>query len=237
MGSLGITLAFAENQKAKERIIGTYFFTSLPINRYLEDFLKSIGIKNSYLSPLVYYLYSSFQVFSMRSFHGFHSYSISDFLLTTSIISISHYITAIITNQICNLFPIIPPKLIAMTISSISSKIIQRFSLYGVKDGLNWLTEGLLYYISKFFKKNYNNLPEDIDIPNNMTCCICRDLLNQPVESLGFYFCNECINNWLSKGSQLHPVTGENFSDEMMRNSIIMDLIVNKYRELNQINQ
>jgi len=232
--SLGATLATSKQPLLKNRIILSYAFSFIPYSGYLTSTLNYLGVSSWMIKPISSGVYSAAQVYALRKTHGFHTKSVMDFILTTSLVSGVHFLSSLITKRIMNYFPIIPPRLIGFVTCGISSVIVQRFSIYGITDGLNWMKEKVLAFFIKYLCKEQPDLPIEADIPQQLKCSICHDLLKDPVESLGFYFCGPCMREWLTKGSQSHPMTGESLSDEMLSKSAVMSMIVNRYRFLNQ---
>ena len=64
-----------------------------------------------------------------------------------------------------------------------------------------------------------------------MQCTICHDLLNDPVECQGFFFCKKCLDEWQKVGS-IHPANGLPISEETIVKNVTMNMITIKYRRI-----
>lgn len=99
---------------------------------------------------------------------------------------------------------------------------------------LNMVSQLVQNTISHMFHRKFGELeplPFDIEVPEPLMCHICHDLLNEPKESLGFFFCRNCLDEWL-RHSELHPYTGLPIDRSKTEQSMIMELISMKWRKL-----
>ena len=112
-----------------------------------------------------------------------------------------------------------------------SSVLIQRLLRFGMFRSIEWMIEGVASYALKLFRKKLPELPIDVDTPPELECNICHELLNDPVEVSGTFFCRDCLVRWMRINS-VHPVTSLNISADMVSKSFVMSHVAYKYHAL-----
>jgi hypothetical protein len=205
---------------------------SYPFVTAIEKSLKYAGVSSKYLSLSVIGTFSSLQVMGLRLSHGFHTHSIIDFLLSSAAISVVHYATLTQVRALRRYFHFIPAVLIAFPIAYVSNNFVQRIGIYGIGNTFNYLLESLVSWILAIKSKDQRaDSPIDTEIPPEMMCTICRDILKDPVESLGYFYCHDCMTRWVNN-HHTHPGTGEPLSNENITKNFQMNAVVQQYRKV-----
>lgn len=73
-------------------------------------------------------------------------------------------------------------------------------------------------------------LPDDCEIPNELKCLICYDLLNDPVQCQGQVMCKSCLQRWAdsSHGFQ-NPITGRDYSPDEVSKEYVFDVLSKQF--------
>lgn len=205
---------------------------SYPTVTCLEKALKYAGVPSNYLACSVVGTFSALQVMGIRVFHGFHSRSIIDFALSSAVISLIHYTTLAEVRALKQYLHIIPATVVALPIAYVSNNLVQRIAVYGIANTWKYFVEGAISWILKIKNKDLpQETPENAEIPQEMMCSICQDILKDPVESLGYFFCQDCFEKWVNE-NHTHPGTGEPLTNESVTKSGEMNAIVMQYRKI-----
>ena len=124
------------------------------------------------------------------------------------------------------------PKIIAlaglMGLSHLVGKAIARVSGQGLRGCAEWIVGKVM---SRLMKKDREDLPLDADTPPELECHICHELLSDPVDLMGSFFCRECITRWMRR-SPIHPYTGEYIGLMVINESPVMSYVVNKFHAI-----
>lgn len=196
----------------------------------INDVTLSLGVKPSLVPFTCATIYSGYQVLVLRCAHGFHTTSLVDFATSTLAIAGIHACSTFVARFISKKLPFLPYMVYCFPLAYASTYLVQRIGIYGIPSAWNYLQESFLDFVIKMTNKHKERpeIPLDVEIPTQLQCAICRDLLFDPVESLGFFFCSGCLNEWMKK-SHTHPVTGEQISNENINKSIEMSAVVSAY--------
>jgi hypothetical protein len=145
-----------------------------------------------------------------------------------------HTIHAMLIHIISKYVPFFPEHIIGLVISYKSSEIMHEFIRFGFEAGVYCLFEKVLSFF-RLFQNDIGELPLDSRIPQCLTCNICKELLTDPVESLGFFFCRGCFDAWVTiSGSWIHPVTGEQISESQISRPAVLEVVARKYHRILQ---
>lgn len=122
----------------------------------------------------------------------------------------------------------IPSFFIRTLVSLIlTTPLIRHFSSKGLKSLCYTLFFSLI-------KKKPNtidfDIPDDCEIPNELKCLICYDLLNDPVQCQGQVVCRSCLQRWIrsSNGNQ-NPITGRDFSQDEISTEYVFDALSQQF--------
>lgn len=100
-------------------------------------------------------------------------------------------------------------------------------------DGIQQLSAYDSIKNSYFYKVNF------VIPPKQLQCSICHHLLQRPVESYGYFFCNNCIKKYirqhinkefLKSSSVKNPITGDPITEKSFYISPFMSYIVYRYK-------
>lgn len=113
------------------------------------------------------------------------------------------------------------------------------FSLYSslflreiINRGFSQVFNSLVPLLHSTFKKDVDYQVElSDDIPNELICPICFNLLNDPICCQGHAFCKSCFSTWSAK-SPLHPFTGLGYRREEIEPAYVYDVLSNNYKML-----
>ena len=205
---------------------------SFPIVKILERTFIYSGVPSKYLTYSIFGFYSFGQVLSLRFMHGFHSKSLIDIIISSSVVAFIHYCSYCEIHALREHLSFIPPSFLGIPVVYLTRDIVQRVAVFGVSNTINYLIE---LAVSTWLKIRHpgkpDPVPEDFEIPASMTCPICHDMLVNPVESLGFFFCEDCLYKWVNE-NHTHPSTGEPISNENITKSVEMASIITQYRKI-----
>lgn len=217
------------------RVVVSFFFASYPWAKKLQPIFKEYGIPHRQRYFYISSLLSLYQVAAIKISHGM---KISDFsnifstLYETFIVAVIHLcLRKIVTLIKTRIFSFIPETFISLFLCYLIAPFIQRLARFGISNTIIWIFESILRpFVS--LQGPGPELPEDIDIPQCLTCSICRDLFTDPIELSGKFFCANCLKRWFRKGAMTNPLTGEHVSKEMVSGSLIMETITQRFRKL-----
>lgn len=228
-------LAATTSSEITPRFYFSAFVASLPMYDHVKYLLTSFGVPEQYLKVTILGVYSTTEVLAIRSLQGFSSKSIFDILSSSAAIAGIFYSNQVLVRLLRKYLFFIPVTIISSVLSYGSSKLVHHIGLYGVKSGISLLFETTANLILKKQTMNPPELPleADDDVPDSMKCSICHDLMNDPVESLGFFCCEKCMSSWLHSNNQMiHPVTAEEISLDNVERNIAMNITTVKFRKL-----
>ena len=198
-----------------------------------KEALSFLGVPEMYLNHGVNLSYSFIHALSSALSRNHCKIRVSDVLFTTLLVAMSNYQCHNFVNFVKRKFPLIPSTILFLLFNYVSGSIIHEIESIGILRFLDNTFECFAQKILKKFRKPLDPLPSNAVIPVSLKCVICQDLLTEPKESLGFFFCSNCIDNWLRVSrTHLHPITGEKINPSLVKPSIIMDEIVYKYHKL-----
>lgn len=210
-------------------------FTTFPTKSIIEKLILSTGIPPKYLDFATLTFYSTLQVLSVKLTQGFRTRSIVDFTATVGVVGLSAYLTRILTKTIHKYAFFIPEYFISLGLGILFGGTIHKFSLHGIQTGMNGILDSIVRMFCFRKLNNPTQIPNDYNIdelPGSMICPICHDLINDPVELNGFFFCKSCLFEWVDqrKDVKLHPVTGKPMSVESIVPNVPMNIVTMKYR-------
>ena len=205
---------------------------AFPIVKALERAFVYAGMPSKYLTYSVFGTFSLAQVISLRVTHGFHSKSIIDLLASSTVIAGLHWLSYLQLKAIREHIRFIPMSILALPVVYLTRDIVQRVGVYGIENTINYLIESA---VSTWIKLRNPTRPQpvpyDFEIPEPMICPICHDMLVNPVECLGFFFCEDCLYKWVNE-NHTHPSTGESISNENINKCVEMNTIITQYRKI-----
>jgi hypothetical protein len=222
-------VTFHEERVMKIRTVFSSLLQTLPLTDKLIGFLRSVNVPERFHNPAVVLSYSLFQVLSIRWSHGRRKMSVIDIGRQTLLIGLLHVLSRRLATAVQGYLFFVPDWMISTYIAFKTAAFIQRLVRFGVLDSLEWLVEGFLHTFT-FLEKKLDDLPPGYPVPQSLTCMICREMVKDPVELLGYFFCGPCLEKWFSEGKLVHPCTNEAVSKEVMAHSIVLHRIARKYR-------
>lgn len=225
-----IPLIYRESNEILYRTLIMNIFSKIDFVDHLGKLFKYMGVNHKLVPFSIAAAFAGYQVLSLRLTHGFHSKSIVDFATSTLAIAGIHTASIAAARYAHSKVPFLLPSIICYPISYSTNFIVQRIGIYGVPNAWKHLTETAIAYYIKYKSPSSvrPQIPLDVDIPTQLQCAICRDLLYDPVESLGFFFCHSCLTEWVNR-AHTHPVTGEPLSAENINRSLEMNAVVGEY--------
>ncbi|OHT08028.1 hypothetical protein TRFO_23661 [Tritrichomonas foetus] len=232
--ALPIWITMEPDPHNKVRIMAASVLQAFPWSNRFRNLLKGIGLNSPLLyNPAISLLCSSYQVITIKLTHGVNIYNIFDTgykVLATAVVHlISRKLTTVIHDKL--LF-FIPEWIISSYIAFETAPFLQRMVRYGIVDACQWLTEFIIHMFT-FLQYPVLNLPSENNYPihESLMCPICRDILEDPVEITGSFFCSNCLTGWLACGESTHPSTGELVSREMFTYSYLMNTLAWNYKK------
>jgi hypothetical protein len=157
-----------------------------------------------------------------------------DIIASGIVLACFHTAHAALVNAVARYVPLVPPQLIAYGLSYATSEIMHEFIRSGFEAGVFCLFETLLS-VFRWFEAEMGEQPVDAAVPQCLTCNICHELLVEPVESLGFFFCRGCFETWLrTTPTPIHPVTGEHILASSVCRPAVLNIVVRKYQRMLQ---
>ena len=217
------------------RVVISFFFSSCPWTKKMNHIFHFYGLPHRQRYFCIASALSFYQVAAIKISHGMKIADFSNIFSTlyeTVIVAIIHLFLRRFVTLIKNkIFSFIPETFISLFLCYLIAPFIQRLARFGISNTFVWMFESILRpFLS--FQGPGPELPEDVDIPQCLTCSICRDLFNDPIELSGKFFCSNCLNRWFRKGSMTNPFTGESISKEMVSGSLVMETITQRFRKL-----
>jgi hypothetical protein len=222
-------VTFQEERVMKIRTVFSSLIQTLPLTEKLISFLRFLKVPEQFLDPAVVFVYSLYQVQSIRFSHGHKSLNLFEVGRKTFLTAFCHVICRKLTTELHKYVWFIPDWMISTYIAFKTAGFIQRLVRYGVRDSLEWLFEGMLHTFM-FLEKKLEDLPPEYSVPSSLTCVICHGIVKDPVECLGHFFCSLCLDEWFSKGNLRHPVTSEIISKEVVAPSLLLHIVAWKYQ-------
>lgn len=214
------------------RAIISFFFADCPWSNYIRPILHFMRIPYRRHTYCISFSLSLYQALAIKASHGMKiadPSTIFDSLYQSVIIAFVHlHSQKIVAFLQKRYLKFIPNCFISLFISYITAPFILRLCRFGVRNTMQWILEAFIRF---FMFNTENNLPDDYPIPDVLTCSICGELLKDPLELSGTFFCSSCLNRWF-KTSLTNPYTGEMVSKEMISASLLMNSICEKYRRL-----
>ena len=231
------SLSFYQNYQPEilAKLLFNEVVYSFPVVNILEEAFSYAGVPPKLLTYSIYGFFSLGQVLSLRLMHGFSSKSLVNILSSAAAITLIHYGSYCQVRALHDYFGFIQPPFLALPIVYLTRDIVQRIAIFGISNTFNYLVELAASTWIKFRHPGKPDpVPVDFEIPQSMTCPICHEMLVNPVESLGFFFCEDCLYKWVN-GNNTHPSTGEPISYENINKSVEMTAIITQYRKIMNI--
>lgn len=200
-----------------------------PVPIFIPPFLSKLHIPQNLISPITYSIEGIVQVLTSRYSYGSVDNSFLDLILSSASISIL-YLSLSKLIDILVYIPMMNFGLLYEFLPALFIKPIEYFAIKGVVNIFERAFMNTPYYFANLILKNVPVQNIEILHPSSLTCPICYDLLNEPVESLGFFLCKECLIQWHKQGIETHPVTGESSTMSFHSRALIMDVIIKKYK-------
>jgi hypothetical protein len=224
-------VVYDENPGTKARTIWSSLCCVLPLAEKFSERLRGVRFPERCLDPAVVGIYSFSQVMSIGLSHKCTGMNLVPILRKSFVVGFMHAVSRRIVRFLHNYLFFIPEWMISSYVAFQTAPFIQRVVRYGVGDSMEWLFEWCFHTFTFLIKDI--SLPLDIDgVPESLQCPICKGLLNDPVESLGKFFCAGCWKAWFGQGKTTHPVTLEGISKEVMSQPLLMKYVVRRYRYL-----
>jgi hypothetical protein len=155
-----------------------------------------------------------------------------DIIATGIVLASFHTAHAAIVNVIARYLPFVPTQIIAYVVSYKTSEIMHEFIRSGFEAGVFCLFETILS-VFRWFESEIGEPPLEAVVPQCLTCNICHELLVEPVESLGFFFCKGCFETWLrTTPTPIHPVTGEHIHTSTVSRPAVLNIVARKYQRM-----
>lgn len=229
--SVGVPLCatFQEEPYMRIRTVFSSIFQTVPLTEKFVEFCGFVHLPETLIDPAVVVFYSLFQVLSIRLSYGQKSWNVLDVAKKTAMVSLIHALSRMVTTRAHKVLFFVPEAVIAAYIAFQTAPLTQRLVRYGVRDSMQWMFEGILHLFS-FLEKDLPDLPDDFQVPIALTCPCCKGLVHDPVESLGYFFCSECLEKWFSSGHFDHPVTREPISKDLVAHSLLLNFVARKYQ-------
>lgn len=223
---------FQGDLHASLQLIFSYSFDYFSFPQLLRHTVSVLHLPKQIVSPLVYIFYGSFKCIITRFSYGSIDPSFLDFLLSSTSVSALHFLADWFISFISTYLPIASSPFIRFGISLLLSKLIEELNLGGIIYKIKQSLDFFPFWVTNLFIREHPVNMGEVNLLPSLICPICYDLLNKPVESLGFFFCESCIENWQNEGGSTHPVTGESITNNFLRRSPIFDLILVKYKNI-----
>ena len=213
-----------------------YAFSALlplvPIGEILRAFLREIDVPKQYRYSAQVWSLALAEVALTELTHGRRRINPTRLALTTTYVA---YVLALSTPLLKALdrfgMPRAVTNVVAYGIGTVAAPVMQRLARYGLGGTVKWLVEKAAAFMFRAFEKKLPELPIDAVTPPDLECSICHELLRDPVEVCGTFFCRECLKQWMRVNS-VHPLTNVNISADMVSESLVMSHIAYKYHAL-----
>ncbi|KAH0788446.1 hypothetical protein GPJ56_007637 [Histomonas meleagridis] len=229
---LPISMFFLESNSMRLMTSSTLLMNSLPFGQQFNKFFDHIGVPQNYINSSILGLYSAgFVYLQQRKINN--PEPLSPLTFVTRSISIFGLFTFgdFLTSKLHQLLPFLPEWVLTAVTSRVISDAAEYISRIGIYETISYLVENVFAFFSYLMSPTLPQLPIEVDVPNSLACPICHELLTDPKELLGFFFCANCLDNWLSNHSK-HPYTGEDVQIGMSQHSMIMNQIARKWQKL-----
>ena len=202
---------------------------TFPLTEKFAEICQAANVPQALVDPAAIGLYSLSQVLSIRLGHGHKSWNVLDIAKKTVIVGLIHTLSRMITTRVHRVLFFVPDFVISGYIAYQTAPLTERLVRYGVRDSLQYMLEGVVHLFT-FLQKPLPDLPDDYLLPIALTCPCCRGLLQDPVETLGYFVCSRCLEQWFARGNFNHPVTGEPISRDLVAHSLLLGFIARKYQ-------
>jgi hypothetical protein len=228
---LPMTASNAPNDPWRLKAVVTCSLHSFPFSGFFRSRLCWFGTPPQVCDPIIIGIYSLAQFVTSRLALELPVTNPLDLIGSALVLSSFHASHSFLVHTISKYLPFIPDQVIGLAVSYSTSEIMHEFIRFGFEAGVYRLFDGVLSFC-KLFQTDLGE-PPNIAIPHCLTCNICHDLLVDPVESLGFFFCRSCLNEWFtSSGSWIHPVTGEQIRPSTVSRPGVLNIVTRKYHKM-----
>lgn len=220
-----------DGKTMKIRTLLSCTFSCFPWTKYIDHMLRRF-LPAAAIEPVILAFYTLGQVFSIRFSHGTYKFDVLSLLGSAGVIGLTHMTSRFLSNLFQEQFYFIPEWIITSILATETAPFIQRIARFGIGDGLVWVFEKFMEVL-RYGRKPLPELPLEFDVADSLQCGICHDLIRDPVESIGFFFCEECLKNWQKRGGRYNPeCPNENISSDLISGCTILDIVARKYHRL-----
>ncbi|OHS97687.1 hypothetical protein TRFO_36091 [Tritrichomonas foetus] len=215
------------------KYIASHTLYMFPVRTTIANILKSFGCPNNLLNHAINVVMSSFHVVGTHIASDSQKMNIAHITAQTVFVSLTTYLQSRIVKTIHSVIPIFPQHILYSFMPLLFGSFVHRIESLGFSATFEGYFESFIQNIARLFHKKLPPLPDDYHIPLPLTCIICKELLNDPKESLGFFFCSACISKWFkSSRTPIHPMTGEKISQDAIRSSVLMSEVTYRFKLL-----
>lgn len=178
------------------------FFTDV---RRFDQILTNFHVPERFFHPI--------KLTSLSLIQAYYYFHISKAQTTSNFEKILKYALIVGNNFICDainekvasnhsIYIHIPVKILTSALFGSINFILASKSFPAIKQSIRT-------YIGKmlFFKDKIEEFPENLDVPEELQCTICRSLLNNPMILGCNFYCKDCINHWLNE-NEVDPADG-----------------------------
>lgn len=226
--SIPILLIMAKRSSSRVHIMLSGISNTFPLSKFFNSSILSFGLPFKSYSFGLSLAVSSVQVLGNRLGSGFTKFNVYNYFSSVLAVGGINFAVSKISHYLSQLFFSFPPFIISDLISYSISDYVYSISVFGVDDYIEHIFESIANF---FYKKDDMPIDIDDDTPDSLRCPICKELYCNPVECLGFFFCRNCIDRWLSNHNTL-PSTGEQISKALVKDCILLNIVSQKYHRM-----
>jgi hypothetical protein len=203
-----------------------------PFSEFIRGRLRWIGAPPQICEPCLVGAYSLGQFITARLALRQDLTHPIDIVASSLVLASFHTVHAALVNVIARYVPFIPKGFISLAISYKTSEVMHEFMRSGFEAGVFCLFEKILS-LFRLFESEIEEPPLDFVAPQCLTCNICHELLVDPVEVLGFFFCKGCLETWLrAQPAGIHPVTGELIQPGTISRPAVLNIVARNYQRM-----